>query len=92
VPFEVVPQELEAAQSSFQELSGYLAELIELGRWLEGAIPAVGPTVLVHAMGGLNSAWLRVGEQVMDDLAALASRLADASVTYVVTDQAAVGG
>ncbi|MGF1667839.1 MAG: hypothetical protein ACFCVC_16390 [Acidimicrobiia bacterium] len=89
--FEVVPQELEGAQSLFQELSGHLAELIELGRGLEGAIPSAGPTVLVHAMGGLNSAWLRVGEQVMDDLVALARRLTEASVTYVVTDQAAVG-
>lgn len=90
--FEVVPQELEGAQSSLQELSGHLAGLIELGRGLEGAIPSAGPTVLVHAMGGLNSAWLRVGEQVMDDLVALARRLIDASATYVVTDQAAVGG
>ena len=32
--FEVVPQELEGAQSSLQELSGHLAELIELGRRL----------------------------------------------------------
>jgi hypothetical protein len=90
--FEVVPNELTGARLEFEQLAGHLAELIELGRGLEGAIPSAGPTVLVHAMGGLNSAWLRVGEQVMDDLAALARRLADASVTYVVTDQAAVGG
>lgn len=90
--FEVLPAELESARSSFQLLAGRLAELAELGRSLEGAVPMAGPTVLVHAMGAVNSGWMRVAEQVATDLEGLARRLASAAGTYEVTDRAAVGG
>lgn len=89
--FEVVPDELAAGQAAIEQLAGHLAELIELGKGLEAAIPMVGPTTVVHGFGNLNVAWMRVAEQVMDDLTVLGRRLVDAAETYVATEAAVLG-
>jgi hypothetical protein len=91
VEFQVVPDELAAGRVAVEQLVGHLAELIELGRGLEAAMPMVGPSTVVHAFGKLNVAWMRVAETVMDDLTVLGRRLVDAAETYEATEAAVLG-
>lgn len=88
----VDPDELVSAHRRVQDFGAELAGVLEIGGSVESVLPVVGPTRLVAAMGRVNVAWLRVVEQVMDDLEELSRRLVLAAEEYRLTDELAVGG
>ena len=84
-------EELVDAHATLAGHAESLRDMMWIGRMVEDTLPSAGPTRLVAAMGRANQTWLRVAEQVMEDLEVASRRLLLATEAYRITDDSAVG-